>query len=158
MRIYCIPTDKKLNTEQTVIEYYKSYCTEKGIPFNSSVQIKRSARGKPYFEDSDIHFSVSHTNALSVICFATHNIGIDCESTEREIKHFDLIKSKVFSVKEQKYAVSKERFIEIWVKKEAYIKYKGLGLPDIRYVDTFSVGGNFNLTYFKKHIICTYYE
>ncbi len=158
MRIYCIPTKNPTDTEQIIRNYYKLYCEEKGLAYNPNIDIIRAENGKPYFESSDIHFSLSHTNSLTVICFAPFIVGIDCEKVTRKINHLELIKEKVYSRKEKDYANNDERFIEIWVKKEAYSKYTGNGLSDIRNFDTFSLNGEFNLTRYNNHIICTYHE
>ena len=158
MRIYYTPTDKSISTEQLVIGLYKLYCEEKGLPYNSDGKVLRTEKGKPYFDGCDVFFSVSHTNLLTAVCYAPYNIGIDCENINRKLKHAELIKEKIYSQKEREYSADNERFLEIWVKKEAYIKYTGKGLSDIFKFDTFSLKGNFNLTRYNSHIICTYYE
>ncbi len=158
IRIYCIPTEKELNSHQLIVKHYELYCKENGLNFNDDIKIQHTNSGKPYFENSDIHFSISHTSELTVISFAPFNIGIDCESTTRKIKHAMLIKEKIFSLREQAYATDTERFIEIWVKKEAYAKYTGKGLSDVRNFDTFSLSGKFDTVRKGEYIICTYHE
>ncbi len=158
MKIYYIPSYKKQNRDIAVINAYKQYCNDMNLPFGSDVSVERTENGKPYFIGSDTCFSISHTDKLTVICFAPFNIGIDCEKLSRTVKHKRLIADKVFSQNEREYAQDSIKFLEIWVKKEAYVKFTGKGLADIKDFDTFSLKGKYNLSYYNEHIICTYYE
>ena len=47
--------------------------------------ILTTARGKPYFESGDWHFSISHTRRHAFYVLAKHNVAIDAEETDRFI-------------------------------------------------------------------------
>ena len=50
------------------------------------------------------------------------------------------------------------RFLEIWVKKEAYVKFLGTGIKDMKNCDTFSVKGSFEKADYGNNIIYIYKE
>ena len=84
-------------------------------------------KGKPYFENNPVYFSVSHSGNLIVCALNETEIGIDIE----EITEFNpnLI-DRVCSITEKEYiGASKSKFFEIWTAKEAYSKLCGLGIP-----------------------------
>lgn len=87
-------------------------------------------RGKPYFAEGDLHFSISHTKRR-VFCVLSHKpIGIDAEETDRDI---DLrLADKILSEKEKsryEEAADKRRMLlRFWVMKEALAKASGDGL------------------------------
>ena len=92
--------------------------TENGVIYGFS------ENGKPYAENfPDVHFSISHTNNLSLVAFCDKEIGIDCENTQRDIST-DIL-SRYFS-KEEVSAFSTSA-ITLWVTKEAFVKYTGKG-------------------------------
>ena len=74
------------------------------------------------------------------------------------------ISDKYFSDKERAYIfengisaeVSDLRFLEIWVKKEAYVKFLGTGVKDMKNCDTFSVEGSFEKVNYGNNIIYIY--
>ena len=87
-------------------------------------------RGKPYFADGDLHFSISHTPHY-VFCALSHApIGIDWEGTDRNI---DLrLAEKILSPSEKaQYEAATDKraaLLTFWVLKEAQAKYTGEGL------------------------------
>ena len=42
-------------------------------------------RGKPYFENSPLHFSISHTPNHAFCVLSNHPVGIDAEEKDRRI-------------------------------------------------------------------------
>lgn len=87
-------------------------------------------RGKPYFADGSLHFSISHTKRR-VFCVLSENpVGIDAEETDRDI---DLrLAEKILSENEKRryHAATDERrtLLRFWVLKEALAKASGEGL------------------------------
>lgn len=87
-------------------------------------------RGKPYFENSCIHFSISHTKDR-VFCVLSHqNVGMDAEKTDRNI---DLrLAQKILSPGEkQRLDMQTDKqaaLLKLWVLKEAAAKLSGQGL------------------------------
>ncbi len=94
----------------------------------NNCEILKTEKGKPYFKNiSDLFFSISHTDSLTVIAVSDCEVGIDAE----KIRKADLRVLRRFLKEESDYVNacdSDRRFFEIWTKKEAYLKYKGTGL------------------------------
>ncbi len=92
--------------------------------------ILTAPRGKPYFEDSSQHFSISHTKDHAFCALSSKNIGIDAEEVGRRI---DLrLADKILSASERAIfdgAENKqETLLRLWVLKEAAAKLSGDGL------------------------------
>lgn len=116
-----------------------------------NVTFKRTQKGKPYTESVDVEFSISHSGDIVVCAVSDNPVGIDIE----KIREVNLnVAKRLFTPDEQEYIFeknSKQRFFEVWTKKEAYVKLLGLG---ITYFPKFSVMRNENIeTYVKKHYI-----
>ena len=140
-----------------------------GIPVENII-LKTTEKGKPYIENSVIHFNISHCEDW-VVC-AIHNkpIGVDIE----KIRPINLkIAKRFFTADEQNYVFSgipKEedfdktsdsdmlkRFFEVWTGKEAYLKYKGTGITDS--LNTLSVNeNNLKTEYFDDYVFRIYTE
>ena len=89
-----------------------------------------ASRGKPYFESSNLHFSISHTKKHAFCVLSDRNIGIDAEETDRNI---DLrLAEKILSEPEKcRYQCApdkREALLKFWVLKEAAAKLSGEGL------------------------------
>ena len=87
-------------------------------------------RGKPYFPDSDWHFSISHTKKHVFCALARCPIGIDAEEVTRKI---DLrLADKILSVAERAEfdaaGDQNKALLNFWVLKEAPAKLTGDGL------------------------------
>ena len=89
--------------------------------------------GKPYFEDSDWHFSISHTknHAFCVLCQVP--VGLDAEELSRRVN--PILAEKALSAGEKaQYARAADKnraLLTFWVLKEAEGKRsgKGVGIP-----------------------------
>ncbi|MGM9627464.1 MAG: 4'-phosphopantetheinyl transferase family protein [Faecousia sp.] len=92
--------------------------------------IVTTSTGKPYFENSPWHFSISHTRRHAFCVLSKENIAIDAEELDRKI---DLrLAQKILSPKEKVQfdaAEDKRRaLLTFWVLKEAAVKLSGEGL------------------------------
>ncbi len=93
-------------------------------------EIAVTERGKPYFKDSNLHFSISHTKSR-VFCVVTDcPVGIDAEELTRDI---DLrLADKILSPTEKALFDAAEdkrlTLLKFWVLKEAQAKATGAGL------------------------------
>lgn len=102
--------------------------------------------GKPFLEGVRLRFNLSHSGALALVAVARdREIGIDLEGPGRGMDVLALAK-RFFSVAEQQAltALAPEArlsaFLEVWTRKEAFLKAIGLGLTlDLRCFDV-SVG------------------
>jgi len=69
---------------------------------------------KPRFVDSDLHFSISHSEKLVAVCFDTEPVGFDIEfMKERDFERF---------AKRYNIPAEKETFYRFWTVYEAKIK------------------------------------
>lgn len=132
-----------------------------------SSEVKRTENGKPYIDEKGIYVGVSHTDSLVVIAIDSKDFGIDCEIFERTPLNSKRIANKYFSKNEFDYiyhngdtsenseSISR-RFLEIWVKKEAYVKYLGTGIKNMPDTDVFSLSGSFEQVENKDNLIYIY--
>lgn len=137
---------KKKDTDKYIIESVTDYA--KSVNKKCLIDVKRTIHGKPFIPNSGIYVGVTHTKKLLVIAVDNVNLGIDAEDKTRVVKRAKSIAEKYFTPDEKEYVydgdeIISERFIEIWVKKEAYLKFLGIGLADIKEADVFHLVGTF---------------
>lgn len=85
--------------------------------------------GKPFFPDSDIYFSLSHSGVYAVCAVSDCEVGVDIEAPRAD----SLKLAKRFFTQSECDAISScvdpdKEFCRYWVRKEAYIKAIGKGL------------------------------
>ena len=87
-------------------------------------------RGKPYFKDSPLHFSITHTKKHAFCALSYHNIGIDAEELDRRIsfKLADRVLSPGEYAQFENAEDPKKALLTFWVLKEARVKLTGEGL------------------------------
>ena len=78
-------------------------------------------RGKLYFEDSTLHFSISHTKNHAFCVLSSHPVGIDAEEKDRRV---DLrLAEKILSAEERTHFGLADHpqdvLLRFWVLKEA---------------------------------------
>jgi 4'-phosphopantetheinyl transferase len=89
--------------------------------------------GKPYFEDSDIKFNISHSGNLVMCGISKSSLGIDLQ----QIVPWRRGTEGVFLDAEEREIIPPEDYLKVWSKKEA--TYKGFGfefeakLTDFKY-------------------------
>ena len=93
-------------------------------------EILIAERGKPYFPEGDLHFSISHTKHFVFCVLSDTPAGIDAEECDRDI---DLhLAEKILSPSEKAQfddaADKRTALLTFWVLKEAYAKCTGEGL------------------------------
>lgn len=98
-----------------------------GFPLPS---IAATSLGKPYFEESPWHFSISHTDHHAFCVLSDAPIGIDAEELSRPVN--PRLAEKVLSPSElaQYYAAADQNraLLTFWVLKEAAGKCSGRGV------------------------------
>ncbi len=109
---------------QLLQRMYRSYTGQQMPP------ILISDRGKPYFSQGSLHFSISHTPHHVFCALSETPVGIDAEEADRDI---DLrLSEKILSPTEKaQYDTAPDKrlaLLTFWVLKEAYAKYTGTGL------------------------------
>lgn len=94
------------------------------------LHIRKTSYGKPYFEDCDISFNISHCKGMAVCAVSRgYKLGIDAEYVR------DYRKSTAARImNEAEYGLlrdlggSKEFFFNIWTAKESLVKMSGRGI------------------------------
>lgn len=117
---------KQDDLKRSALGYYLVTKAYKELAGSIAPPILFTDNGKPYFKNDNIHFSISHSNDLSVCALSDKEIGVDTE----KIKAFNpkLIDRICLDEEKQYIGNSSERFFQIWTAKEAYSKLTGLGL------------------------------
>ncbi len=111
------------------------------------IAIRREEKGKPYFtmtkdskEDKgdtekearwSVHYSVSHSGDWWGCLMAEEPVGFDLE-VYRQVNNYEKISRRFFTQEEYAFILSTglKGFFELWVRKEAYIKFIGTGLSE----------------------------
>lgn len=100
----------------------------------NEVGFYRGEHGKPYLENSNLQFNLSHSNDRMLLAVA-HDIevGIDIENMKRELEINELAarffsSSEVNALSALPQAEQNSGFYRLWTRKEAYIKAIGQGL------------------------------
>lgn len=102
-----------------------------GMEVDGPLKIDYNAFGKPYLRHGK-NFSISHSGNLVIVAVSDDVIGVDAEILQNKV--YSYVAPKVLTETELKTfngLSGKEKlefFISCWVKKEAYLKYKGTGL------------------------------
>ena len=99
----------------------------------STVQVKKDENGKPFVEVPGFFLSATHSGKKVICAVSRENIGIDGElpgQRNRACVSFERIARRFFTNREQAYVneTGAHGFYEIWVRKEAFMKYTGLGM------------------------------
>lgn len=95
-------------------------------------EIAKMPRGKPYFVDSDLHFSITHTKTRVFCALSDAPVGLDAEDLNRKVS--PALAEKILSPYEYEQYESvadedkNEALLRFWVLKEAEVKCSGLGL------------------------------
>lgn len=109
--------------------------------------IKREPMGKPYFADMphrngkpliEAHFSVSHSGDWWGCLMAKEPVGFDLEVCRSKV-NFERLAERFFTEEEHDWILKmgREGFFDVWVRKEAFVKYLGSGLGEG--LDSFTV-------------------
>lgn len=92
--------------------------------------ISVTALGKPFFPDSSLHFSISHTQRHAFCVLSEYNVGLDAEEPDRKIS--GKLADKILSPGEKaQYDAAQDKrraLLTFWVLKEAEAKLTGQGL------------------------------
>ena len=100
---------------------------EEGI---TSYKISESKNGKPYLENSNIFYNISHKNKMVGLIISDSEVGLDIEYVDTEnIKRKSTLKY-FFTEKERESITNNEELLTLWTKKESYIKLNGGMLRD----------------------------
>ncbi len=106
----------------------KKLAAQKYNSEESELIMAKGSYGKPYFENyPDFHFNISNSYDLQIIGVSDAPIGVDIE----KLRPINQNAAKRFCEDEYEYILKQNSdyaFIEIWTKKEAYLKLLGTGI------------------------------
>lgn len=112
---------------KTSKELFEIVLKEEGI---TSYKILKSKNGKPYLENSNIFYNISHKNKMVGLIISDSEVGLDIEYVDTEnIKRKSPLKY-FFTEKERESITNNEELLTLWTKKESYIKLNGGMLRD----------------------------
>lgn len=96
----------------------------------TSYKISESINGKPYIDNSNIFYNISHKNKMVGLIISNSEVGLDIEYIDTEnIKRQSSLKY-FFTEKERESITNNEELLTLWTKKESYIKLNGGMLRD----------------------------
>ena len=101
------------------------------------IQITTTEKGKPYLDEGDLHFNVSHCGGTGLLAFTlAGEIGVDVEAVRTDVEGLE-IAAQNFHAREIEFIASADdsrdqacRFTRIWTRKEAVLKATGDGVTD----------------------------
>jgi len=164
MKLYYYDKSKEhtsADTDVLILTSVGAFCEENSICHYDGV-VKRTHLNKPYLENSHLFVGVTHTDNVIIVAVSRENFGIDCENAGRAIKNPHKIMSRFFTEKERQYILSQEdknkAFLDIWVKKEAYVKYTGEGISGLCSCDVTEMYGHYTAVENDKNLIIYIYK
>lgn len=110
-----------------------------GSAKSAAVSVKRTKLGRPYFIGEDnvpcsTQCSVSHSGRYWICGLSEFRLGIDLEDPDHSRRHNgERIARRFFSTEEAEYVRQggAAAFYQLWVRKEALLKYRGTGLLEL---------------------------
>lgn len=127
MRLACCVLEGKTGHEagrQLLSELYRAE-TGQELP-----EILIADRGKPYFRNSPLHFSITHTRKHAFCVLSRYPVGIDAEELDRKVR--PALAERILSPGEKAQYLCAENperaLLTFWVLKEAQAKLTGEGL------------------------------
>jgi phosphopantetheinyl transferase len=87
-------------------------------------------RGKPYFPDGGLHFSISHTKNHAFCVLSRENIGMDAEEIGRRVSENFLVRYLSPAEQQRLGDDPQDGALRLWVLKEAEGKRTGKGIGD----------------------------
>ena len=114
--MYKLYIEKNTSSKELLKKVLDEYKIKKEIIYNSY--------GKPYLKNNELYFNISHSYEYTVLVISNKEVGVDIEKVTIRPK----VMEKVFDEDEKKLIKSDEDFTIMWVKKESYVKYLGIGL------------------------------
>ena len=119
----------------------------------TSYKISESINGKPYIDNSNIFYNISHKNKMVGLIISDSEVGLDIEYVDTEnIKRKSTLKY-FFTEKERESITNNEELLTLWTKKESYIKLNGGMLRDAIGLDINNINVIFDTFKLDNYII-----
>lgn len=116
--------------------------------------LKFNKFGKPYIENKNVYFNISHDENKTAIVISDKEVGVDIEY----LTYNEAVLKKAFNEKEirkiKESTDSKYEFTKMWVMKEAYVKMLGVGLSyGLKNVDTTKLENKIKIINKKEFLV-----
>jgi 4'-phosphopantetheinyl transferase len=122
MKLYIYKYNKSLPSETYARDALSRFTGKGGEAF----EFKRGKHGKPYEIRNEVFFSLSHSGEILICAVSKNEVGADVEKI-RSVEHMKKIAQRYF---ENEKISDEKDFFNAWVKREAYLKYKGTGFAN----------------------------
>lgn len=132
---------------------------QSGIPLES-LRLLRTEKGKPFAENCPLHFNISHSGDWVACAVSSRPIGIDIE----QMRQPDLkIARRLCTPEELAWLAPDEpdapcRLLQIWTAKEAYFKWKGSGITDLKSISLFELQPHLQQQETADYVLAVYQE
>ncbi len=104
------------------------YAAEKGLDFDFyKGDIQRSDKGKPFFVDGPVEFSLSHSGIMWMCMLSHRPCGLDLQVMKD--CDYEKLAQRFYTPQECHYVElwGQDGFFDVWVRKEAFAKCTGKG-------------------------------
>ena len=113
-----------------------------------SISFERTKEGKPYAVGLGLHFNISHSGDLLCCALCSSPIGIDIEQ-RREVRP-DLSRKLCAE------GDPTEDLLALWTAKEAYFKWLGTGIKDLKSITLQKIAPRLSQIKTKDYILSIY--
>ncbi len=107
---------------------------------SDDIVLRREQSGKPYFQEADIYFSLTHSKGyVAAVLSDSCRVGLDLEASEITAEKAAKLAERYFTDDELEGSRrSVEAFKRLWTKKESYSKMRGITLAE--YIKSSKIG------------------
>lgn len=126
--IYDGPFEKGSGGYALVRRAAERYCQEVGLTIDvQSIEIAKEDKGKPFFVDTPLGFSLTHSENLWMCMISQNPCGLDLQVVKP--CNTEGIAKRNYTPEEQHYVTlwGIDGFFDVWVRKEAFCKHTGQG-------------------------------
>lgn len=102
---------------------------DEGVFLRTPLTLEYNVYGKPHIVGVDYQFSISHCKKALLVAIDDKPIGVDIEDLSRRVN--PRLYTKVLSPSECECVHSSQDFLALWTRKEALLKYRGIGLQRV---------------------------
>ena len=116
-------TDNPVYREFLIVEYF---IVIKKLKPGNTADFSYSEKGKPFFENARLNFSISHCNDILVVAFSKGNIGVDIQFLlpfENEVARLVCNDDEFNLIADSKNPDLE--FTKLWTRKESIVKFYG---------------------------------
>jgi len=114
--IFYAPREQVSDTESALKKIFSKYY---GI---ANATFTRNEQGKPFLQNGELFFSVSHTKEAFFVAVAPFAVGLDAESQNRSVEFLAIAKKYPFF---SPIPPTEKAFLREWTKFESAIKFLG---------------------------------